>query len=226
MDQTRIWEHFQNEGADSFAGARPRLAWLASRLARGEQVLDIGVGDGAFERFAEARGARVHVLDPDAKAIARVREALDLGERARAGYATAIPWPDAAFDTVVVSEVLEHLDDATLEGSLAEIRRVLRPGGRILGTVPADEDLAAQAAVCPDCGKRFHRWGHARRFDRDGLGATLASRFASVDVSRRWFFAWERLNVRGKLQAAARLALATVGVWGSGHNFVFEARRD
>jgi SAM-dependent methyltransferase len=225
MDQTRIWEHFQNEGAASFAGARPRLAYLASRLARGEAVLDIGVGDGAFERFAAARGASVHVLDPDEKAVHRVREELSLGERARVGFATSIPWPDAAFDTVVVSEVLEHLDDATLEGSLAEIRRVLRPGGRVLGTVPADEDLAAQAAVCPDCGRRFHRWGHARRFDLPGLRATLATRFESVDVARRWFVAWDRLNGRGKVQAAVRLALATVGVWGSGHNFVFEARR-
>lgn len=225
MDQTRIWEHFQNEGAASFAGARPRLAYLASRLARGEDVLDIGVGDGAFERFALARGAHVHLLDPDAKAVDRLREELDLGDRARAGFATAIPWPDASFDTVVVSEVLEHLDDTTLEGSLAEIRRVLRAGGRILGTVPADEDLAAQAAVCPDCGRKFHRWGHARRFDLPGLRATLSAQFESVDVSRRWFVAWGRLNGRGRLQGAARLALAAVGVFGSGHNFVFEARR-
>ena len=226
MDQTRIWEHFQNEGATSFAGARPRLEYLASRLRRDETVLDIGVGDGAFERFAAARGVRVHVLDPDERAVERVRGALDLGDRARAGFATSIPWPDASFDTVVVSEVLEHLDDATLEGSLAEIRRVLRPGGRILGTVPADEDFDAQLVVCPDCGKRFHRWGHARRFDLEGLRGTLATRFERVDVSRKWFVAWERLNRRGRLQGAARLVLASIGVWGSGHNFVFEGRRD
>ena len=225
MDQTRIWEHFQNEGADSCAGARPRLRYLASRVARGESVLDIGVGDGAFERFASARGVRVHVLDPDRRAVDRVREELDLGERARAGFATAIPWADGSFDTVVVSEVLEHLDDPTLEGSLLEIRRVLRPGGRILGTVPADEDFDAQVVICPDCGKRFHRWGHARRFDLPGLRATLATRFETVEVSRRWFVAWSRLNVRGRLQAAARLGLSRVGVWGSGHNFVFEGRR-
>lgn len=225
MDQTRIWEHYQNEGSDSFAGARPRLSYLASRVASGESVLDIGVGDGAFERFAVARGARVHVLDPDPRAVDRVRSALHLGERARVGFATAIPWEDGTFDTVVVSEVLEHLDDATLEGSLVEIRRVLRVGGRILGTVPADEDFDAQLVICPDCGKRFHRWGHARRFDLEGLRGTLSTRFETVAVSRKWFVAWERLNARGRLQGVARLALSTIGVWGSGHNFVFEGRR-
>ena len=69
MDQSRIWDYFQNAGADSFRGARPRLAFLAGRIAKGADVLDIGIGDGTFERIALARGLRVHVIDPDAKAM-------------------------------------------------------------------------------------------------------------------------------------------------------------
>lgn len=223
MDQTRIWDHFQNEGAESFRAARPRLRHLVSRLAAGSSVLDIGVGDGTFERLAAAKGLDVHVLDPDPKAIERVGHELRLGDRARAGFGQSIPWPDGSFDAVVLSEVLEHLDDATFEGTLAEVARVLRPAGRLLGTVPADEDLAAQQVVCPDCGRRFHRWGHARSFSPDSLREALGPRYASVTVDRRWFPAWGLLNWRGRAQSAARWLLSRAGVWGAGHNLVFEA---
>jgi SAM-dependent methyltransferase len=223
LDQTRIWDHFQNEGAESFRAARPRLRYLVSRLAAGSKVLDIGIGDGTFERLASAGGHEVHVLDPDPKAIERVAAELRLGDRARAGFGQSIPWPDASFDAVVLSEVLEHLDDPTFEGTLAEAARVLRPQGRLLGTVPADEDLAAQQVVCPDCGRRFHRWGHARSFSPDALRAVLSKRFASVGVERRWFPAWDLLNWRGRALSVARWILSRMGVWGDGHNLVFDA---
>lgn len=225
MEQSRIWSYFQNEGADSFRGARPRLAWLAERLAPGLDVLDVGVGDGTFERLAAARGIRIHVLDPDPQAIERARTELGLGERAKTGVGQALPWSDATFDAVVLSEVLEHLDDATLRATLRESLRVLKPGGRILGTVPADENLDEQRVVCPDCGRRFHRWGHEQSFSPERLRSLLLEAFSQADVERRWFVAWGLLNWKGRLQAAARRSLAAVGQWGSGHNLVFIAKK-
>jgi SAM-dependent methyltransferase len=225
MEQSRIWDYFQNEGADSFRGARPRLLYLAGLVAPGAEVLDIGVGDGTFERIAAARGLRVHVIDPDGSAIERARSELGLGDRARIGTATALPWPDGSFDAVVVSEVLEHLDDATLRGTLAEANRVLRPGGRLIGTVPADETLDEQRVVCPDCGRRFHRWGHEQSFSPQRLRSLLDEVLDGAEVRRRWFVAWDLLNWKGRLQAAARKSLAVAGVWGSGHNLVFSARK-
>lgn len=225
MEQSRIWSYFQNEGADSFRGARPRLAWLAGRLAPGLDVLDIGVGDGTFEKLAAARGIRIHVLDPDPEAIERARQELGLGDRAKTGVGQSLPWPDATFDAVVLSEVLEHLDDATLRGTLSECRRVLKPGGRLLGTVPADEILDEQRVVCPDCGRRFHRWGHEQSFSPERLRAFLLEALPRAEVERRWFVAWRLLNWKGRLQAAARRTLASVGLWGSGHNLVFVAEK-
>lgn len=225
MEQSRIWAYFQNEGSDSFRGARPRLAHLAAMIPAGADVLDIGVGDGTFERIAAARGLRVHVLDPDETAIERARAELGLGDRARAGVGQALPWPEGSFDAVVVSEVLEHLDDATLRATLAEASRVLRPGGRLLGTVPADEVLDEQRTVCPDCGRRFHRWGHEQSFSPERVKDLLLEVFDAPAVRRRWFVAWGLLNWKGRLQAFARKALAAVGVWGSGHNLVFTARK-
>src|SRR5882672_3865730 len=225
MEQSRIWDYFHNEGADSFRGARPRLLYLAGLVAPGADVLDIGVGDGTFERIASARGLRIHVIDPDAKAIERARNELGLGDRAKIGTGTALPWPDGSFDAVVVSEVLEHLDDATLRGTLVEANRVLRPHGRLIGTVPADERLDEQRVVCPDCGRRFHRWGHEQSFSPQRLQSLLVEVLDGAEVRRRWFVAWDLLNWRGRLQAAARKSLAVAGVWGSGHNLVFSAQK-
>ena len=225
MQQSRIWDYFQNEGLDSFRGARARLLYLAGRIAKGADVLDIGVGDGTFERIATTRGLRVHVIDPDAKAIERARAELDLGDRAKTGVGTTLPWPDGSFDVVVLSEVLEHFDDATLRGTLAEANRVLRRGGRLIGTVPADEMLDEQRVVCPDCGRRFHRWGHEQSFSPQRLRSVLSEALDGADVRRRWFVAWNQLNWKGKLQAVGRRSLSVAGIWGSGHNLVFSARK-
>jgi len=175
--QKQIWDYFQGEGSDSFAGSAGRLEFLARHVGDG-QVLNIGVGDGTFERAALKQGAEIHCLDPSEEAIARLREELSLGERALVGWAQELPFPADSMDTVVVSEVLEHLDDEILEATLREIHRVLRPGGRLVGTVPAREDLARQIVVCPDCGKRFHRWVTSARSTcpRPAPCSTLCSR--------------------------------------------------
>jgi predicted SAM-dependent methyltransferase len=65
-----------------------------------------------------------------------------------------------SFDVAIMSEVLEHLGERELVDSLGEVQRVLRPGGRFIGTVPARENLSAAMVVCSHCAERFHRWRH------------------------------------------------------------------
>lgn len=96
-------------------------------------VLDVGCGDGLFAHFAFDR--------PLAAGIDRDRTALRLATRQGAhrlavqARAEALPWADAAFASVLANCALEHVDD--LDAALAEIRRVLRPGGRFVFGVPA-----------------------------------------------------------------------------------------
>lgn len=223
--QDAIWEHFQTAGRESFAGARPRLERLLGLLPGPCRVLNIGIGDGAFEALALRAGHQVHSLDPSEAAVEALRGRLDLGDRAAAGRMEAMPFAAAAFDAVVASEVLEHLDDDALEQALAEVRRVLRPGGVFLGTVPRREDLAAQYTVCPCCGQGFHRWGHAQSFSEDRLAALLARRFEQVRVRAALFVAWERLNWAGRLAAGLKRCLLAAGRHGSGENLLFQAVR-
>ncbi|MBI4615966.1 MAG: class I SAM-dependent methyltransferase [Planctomycetes bacterium] len=181
----------------------------------GARVLDVGVGSGLFEALAQQSGLDVHAVDPSERTIESVRERLGLGEKARAGYIQSIPFPDAHFQAVVASEVFEHLDDETLAGGLAEIRRVLARGGRLLGTVPAREDLARNLVVCTDCGKRFHRWGHVQSLDTARVRALLVPTFEPERIEERPCPPWRILNWKGKLLDAAKLALWKMGVHGS-----------
>lgn len=116
------------------------------RLARGDRVLDLGAGGGRHAFAALRRGVVVVALDSSAAALkdvlAVVGAMIDAGEAttdacagAVNGDALDLPFPDASFDHVVVSEVLEHVWDD--ERALVEIARVVRPGGRVAVTVPS-----------------------------------------------------------------------------------------
>ena len=114
-------------------------------LVRGERLLDLGSGGGRHAFEAMRRGARVTALDysaADLKDVSAVAGAMIANNEASwaewsgvvNGDALDLPFPDCAFDRVIVSEVLEHIWDD--ERALHEIARVLRPGGRIAATVP------------------------------------------------------------------------------------------
>jgi len=115
---------------DVVAQRRSVRGWLALRPR--ERVLDVGVGPGflAAEMAGEV-GADGIVAGIDISesmlALAKERAAtIDL----RTGTAGSVPYPDACFDVAVSTQVLEYVAD--LPAALAELRRVVRPGGRIL----------------------------------------------------------------------------------------------
>jgi ubiquinone/menaquinone biosynthesis C-methylase UbiE len=102
-------------------------------LAQGE-VLEVGIGGGANLRFYDPeRVTAVHGVDPSeglrrqALAAPRPRE---LPLHVRDGSAEALPYPAARFDTVVLTFVLCSVPSP--KAALAEARRVLKPGGRLL----------------------------------------------------------------------------------------------
>ena len=211
MNQDRIWSHFQNEGADSFAGALPRLQFLRKQVLKhcGKKavVLNVGVGSGALEHLLAKAGCTPVSLDPDARAIARMQEA---GLAAYVGRIEAMPFEDAQLDAVVVSEVLEHLPAEVREAALAEIARVLKPGGHLFVTVPYQENLPDSQVVCPACGNDFHRWGHTESFSSAALRAELAPHFQVKSVCRRAFVSFSG-GPKRKLKSAFKAILGRLG---------------
>jgi SAM-dependent methyltransferase len=213
VGQVKIWEHFQNEGVDSFKGNAPRLDFLLARIERKvhggkPSVLNIGVGNGYFELSAARKKFAVAALDPDHKAIERL---LPLGIDAKQGLLSSVPFADAQFDFVVASEVLEHLNPDETAKALSEIRRVLKPGGYFIGTVPFNELLADKKTVCPSCGEIFHRWGHQQSFNRERMRADLSTQLEVRDLKVRAFVEFGGRSMRGKLKSAIRWVLGAMG---------------
>ena len=149
-------------------------------LRAGERVLDMGCGAGrhAFEMYR--RGADVIALDQDADELATVSEwfaamreegGIPVGAEAdvKQGDALNLPFPDGEFDRVVAAEVLEHIPDD--DAAIAELVRVLRPGGTIAVTVPR----WLPEKVCWLLSDEYHEveGGHVRIYRGHELAARL-----------------------------------------------------
>lgn len=111
------------------------------RLRAGERLLDAGCGEGRHLFGALESGARVVGLDLDMESLRRARPRLQARARERGrpsglvrGDALRLPFPDASFDKIICSEVMEHVHD--YRGAAAELARVLRPGGVLAVTIP------------------------------------------------------------------------------------------
>jgi demethylmenaquinone methyltransferase/2-methoxy-6-polyprenyl-1,4-benzoquinol methylase/phosphoethanolamine N-methyltransferase len=125
---------------------REKLLELAAPQP-GEKLLDVGCGTGAVTLAAKSkvRDIEAHGIDASPEMIAVAKE-----KAAKARYEIdfqvalieAIPFPDAAFDLATSSLMLHHLPDDLKSKGFAEIRRVLRPGGRLVAT-----DFAAESRL-------------------------------------------------------------------------------
>lgn len=231
MNQDQLWTYFQDQGAATFQAGHGRLSFVASRLEKrlagrtGARVLNVGVGDGFLERRLAGRGHEVYWLDPDPGAVDRLASELGLEGRGRSGRIEAMPFEDGFFQAVVVSEVFEHLTTETLATAAAECARVTAESGLLLVTVPAREDLSAETFLCPHCGERFHRWGHAQSFDPQRLESVFEPRFQTLTVMERPFFTWKTLNWKGKAAAGVQSALRRLGVHGGAETIFYCGRK-
>lgn len=230
VGQDRIWEYYQNDRASSFDASSARLTFLVKallkRVPKGARVLNIGVGGGQFEGAALQHGLDVFSLDPSDRSITSLRERLGLEQQAKVGYAEDIPFESDFFEAVVMSEVLEHLTDSVLERTMTEVRRVLKPSGVLIGTVPAGDDLAANRVLCPCCGETFHRWGHEQSFSESSMRELLSRQLRVMTCERRYFVSWPHLNWKGRVGALAKLALLGAGVHGADENLYFVAEKE
>ena len=116
---------------------------------RERRVLEIGLGQGAESEQLIRRGAKWSGLDLTSESVERVRARLELRQLPyvdlRQGSALQIPWPDDSFDIVFSHGVLHHIPD--IHTAQAEIRRVLKPGGRLIAMVYARNSLNYQLSI-------------------------------------------------------------------------------
>jgi SAM-dependent methyltransferase len=121
--------------ADAHNAMHP-IRWIP---ADAEALLDVGCNVGALLRHcAEVYpGMRLAGVDMNAAAVAQAHGTVPDADVRIAG-ADRLPYADASFDCVTCIEVLEHVPAERRRDALAEMRRVLRPGGRLVLRVPHD----------------------------------------------------------------------------------------
>lgn len=130
-------------------GEEARAAQFAAWLGQGKRLLDAGCRDGTLMRhYADAH--RTVGCDLDGCALLKCRSLTGVPV-ANADLMQALPFCDGVFDGVVLGEVLEHLADPAFV--LAEVRRVLSPGGVFVGSVPNAYRLRNRIAFA--LGRRF-----------------------------------------------------------------------
>ena len=146
------------------------------RLASDAAVLDIGTSTGANLRLLQGLGfPRAIGLDSSVAAIgfckAKGLATVDFGD------ACSLPYADNRFDLVLATDVVEHVDED--DKALDEIRRVLKPGGYALITVPAFPSLWGMQDVVAH---------HKRRYRMMPLRARIASSGLSIERSFHFNF--------------------------------------
>ena len=174
-------------------GTRHARAELIERAALlpGERVLDVGCGTGtlAVEIKRAHPEVAVTAIDPDAKALARARakaRAAGVEVRFEEAFGDALPFAERSFDRVVSSFMFHHLPLDARAGMLAEVERVLAPGGALLlldfgGSQPHAGLLA----------RWFHRHEHVAANQEGGIPTEMreAGLQGAREVSARhaWF---------------------------------------
>jgi ubiquinone/menaquinone biosynthesis C-methylase UbiE len=123
--------------ANAFAYGRYKIDVLLDEtlktLPAGARVLDVGCGTGEYVHRVNELGFRASGLEP-AESMRDAARARNPGSDIIDGLATDLPYPDESFDLVICIEVVRYLHRADVRLALREMRRVLRPSGRLFLT--------------------------------------------------------------------------------------------
>ena len=180
--------HRLGSGPDARQVVFDAVAEIAPR-----RVLEVGPGEGELaERLARELGAHVHAVDQSARMVELTRAR---GIEAVVGDAQDLPFIDSTFDCVVAAWILFHVPE--LDRALLEVRRVLRPGGRLVAATNSERTL-------------HELW--------DLVGFAPGYSFSAENgegLLRRYFTAVERRDVRGTVifpdrKAAQRHVAASI----------------
>jgi ubiquinone/menaquinone biosynthesis C-methylase UbiE len=188
-----------SEGHRVFAFVYPILGWLGERFggfaerrrrlltAAEGRVVEIGAGNGLNFRHYPA-GVEVVATDPDPHMLKRARKnarKAPVSVSLEQAPAEALPLPDASVDTVVSTLVLCSVPDQAV--ALAEAKRVLKPGGKLLFLEHVRSHDPELAETQDRREKLQMRVGAGCRPNRDTLAAIVAAGFEPDTVEHRTF---------------------------------------
>jgi SAM-dependent methyltransferase len=154
---TQTWDPraYSLNGAFVHEQAGEVLEWLSAR--HGESILDLGCGDGQLTQRIVAAGANVSGADASSQMVAAARTRGIAADEVRA---ESLPYPDGGFDAVFSNAALHWVRDQ--DAMMAEVHRVLKPGGRFVAEMGGRGNIAA---IRVGLMAVLARHGHADRED-------------------------------------------------------------
>jgi SAM-dependent methyltransferase len=135
---TQDWDPlaYEKNGAFVHGLAGGVLEWLAAQP--GERILDLGCGDGQLSRRIAATGALIVGVDDSPEMVAATRARSIVADHASA---EALPYADSTFDAIFSNAALHWVRDQ--DAMMAEVHRVLKPGGRFVAELGGQGNIAA-----------------------------------------------------------------------------------
>jgi 2-polyprenyl-3-methyl-5-hydroxy-6-metoxy-1,4-benzoquinol methylase len=171
---TQFWKAVSNSRLDelSFAAvASAALIRIIQPLVKKDAViLDFGGGNGAIAKKLFGLGFSCDLYDPSAERLSPLRKEDQLS----GAFDSTAKITSNRYDLIIACEVMEHLVVGAFSEAMAEIRRILKPGGVLFITTPNNEDLELGYALDPVSGRYFHRWQHVRQFTEESMANILS----------------------------------------------------
>ncbi|MEQ1527269.1 MAG: class I SAM-dependent methyltransferase [Gallionella sp.] len=175
------------------------------------EVLDFGCGPGFIWNHLSNLGShwKYTALDFSPNSVAQLSmRAKGHNNFKGAKHVSSLPadLPDANFDVVFLLEVAEHLNDDYLNGTLAEVSRLLKQGGVVVITTPNEEDISKSKKFCPECGAIFHEWQHVRSWSVGSLTARLKQYGFNLRIAKTLDFTAQDFTMQGVFRKIKRIA--------------------
>ena len=172
MSDFYSWQDHKFRGADPYAAAKYR--WTLRILRKhmvGPSMLNVGCGAGDFSALAEDHGFTVVGVEPDEAAFHLAQSRMPKSQLILNCSLSELKL-ERMFDVVVVHDVLEHIEND--ENAIERITSFLKPGGYIVGSVPAIPFLF---------GWHDEQLKHYRRYTRSGIIGLLEEK-TSIEITR------------------------------------------
>lgn len=127
-------DRFTNEFTYGRSKIDSALKETFASLPQGAAMLDVGCGTGEQLLLAQSMGLVVHGLEP-AQGMREIAQRNVPDAEIKDGVTTSLPFPENSFDAVIQIEVLRYLDRNEIHQAMTEVKRVLRPSGKVVITL-------------------------------------------------------------------------------------------
>ncbi len=177
---------------DNLDGAVNYAAWIVALMAPylSGRILEVGAGHGTFTNLL-ARYGSVTATELSERAVALLEERYEGSDRVTVVHADELK--ESAFDTAVMVNVLEHIDDDV--GALCKLRDDLRPGGHVLIYSPAFNALYSRFDAAVGHHRRYTKASLVRAMDDAGL-EVVEARYVNAPGALAWYVVATRLGRR------------------------------